>query len=169
METNTQNETVRLPLCKSALETMREQGMSYGSQWKVEFFEQHLRCPKDNNAFQFAMLALRDALEKEDGYYLRQTENGLIWEIPTAIGHEETAQTFDSRLRRYAVRSINLRSATLTNPQAQLSEDERRRMESNLEKAAMRLCLISRQQSILKVVNQYAPALLAKQHEIPTP
>ncbi len=162
-ETSEQEQTpARLPLWRHALDRMRAGGYSYGSHWKTEFFEQIFRCQRESNQFRFEMMALKQAIEEEDGYYLRSSENGDLWNIPLAFGHEETARSFDQKLRRYAVRSINLRSATLMNPKAELTDSERRKMEHNLEKASVRLLLISRQQSVVNSLKDHSPKLLAK-------
>lgn len=159
---NEQNTVIRLPLWQSCLDEMREQGLTYGSSWKAEFFETRLHHKRNDQQFSFEMLSMRQALEEEDGYYLQSSENGAIWEIPQAVGHEEVARHFDQKLRRYAVRSINIRSATLINPKAELSDEERKKIERNLEKASVRLILISRQKSVVNALGKHAPKLLEK-------
>ena len=156
------NELIKLPIWKHCLEIMRGAGMTYGNRWRVEFFEEHLRCKRDSAQFAFEMLALKQAIEEEDGYYLQQIENGAAWSIPAAAEHEDVARGFEQKMRRYAVRSIGIRAATLENPAAELTDGERRKMEANLEKASVRLLLISRQKQVQKVVLGKSPKLLKK-------
>lgn len=153
---------IKLPLWKSCLDKMRSDGMTYCSHWKAEFFEEHLRCNRDTDQFVFEMLELKQEIEEEDGFYFRQIKNGQAFEIPPAAEHEIVAKTFERKLRRYAVRSISIRSATLSNPQAQLTECERKRMDHNLEQASIRLLLLSRQKSIENVLKERKPQLLEK-------
>lgn len=155
-------ETVKLPLWRNALDKIREAGLTYGKTWQSDFFEKELRCDRDSKEFAFAMMAIRQEVERDDGFYIKSEENGARWSIVAAPDHESVAQTFDTKVRRYAVRSINLRSATLMNPEANLTEDERRKMEHNLEKASLRLILMSRAQSVANVVSEHAPSLLEK-------
>lgn len=160
---NPPNETaVKLPLWKSCLEKMREAGLAYEMSWPAEFFEKELRCVRGSNEFAFAMLDLRASMEEEDGYYLRSEKNGELWSIPKAFDHESVAHGFDSKLRRYCVRAINLRSATLMNPKAQLTDGERKKMESGLEKSQVRLALLARSQSVAKLLAKKSPKLLKK-------
>jgi hypothetical protein len=151
---------IKLPLWRRALEQMRAAGLDYEKAWPVEFFEKEFRANKDAPSFAFEMMGLRKELEDEDGYYLRSSENGKQFYIVAASAVEDVAQGFEQKLRRFAKRAICLRSSTLTNEKAKLTEDERRRMEQNLERASVRLLLISRQQSIAKAVNETAPNLL---------
>lgn len=160
-----QNEVIHLPLWKNVLEEMREEGITYGKVWKADFFETRLRCPRTDQRFDFAMMQIKQAIEIEDGYYLGSFENKAIWKIPESPNHEDVTQGFESKLRRYAIRAINLRSATLCNPAADLTTEQRRRMESNLEKASFRLLLISRQASIVKELQKNSPRLLEQNHK----
>jgi hypothetical protein len=160
MDENQFDAAVKLPLWRTCLKEMREAGFSYDSTWPTEYFEKALHCARDEVQFAFEMLSLRKEVEIEDGYYIRSEENGKRWIITSAPGHEDIAAGFDTKLRRYAVRSVNLRSATLMNPKAQLSDVERARMEKNLEKASVRLVLLSRSVSIAKDVMKHNPKLL---------
>lgn len=156
------NETVKLPLWKNCLDNMREEQFSYGKTWEAEYFEKALRQPRASKQFAFEMLSLKQEIEREDGMYLKSEENGARYSIIAANAHEDVAARFDRKVRSFAVRSINLRSATLLNPDAKLTDDERRRMEHNLERASLRLVLLSRSESAAKVLREHAPAILDK-------
>lgn len=155
-------ETTKLPLWRNCLENMREEGLNYGSTWTKEYFEEALRAKVGDSDFAFAMMALRQELEEQDGLYLKSEENYARFSVVAAPDHETVASKFDSKVRRYAVRSINLRSATLLNPKAELTEEERKKMEQNLERASVRLVLMSRAASVAKIVAEHAPKLLQK-------
>jgi hypothetical protein len=155
-------EVLRLPLWRACLDEMRETGFTYQSKWPVEFFEERLRVKRDTQEFAFAMVDLRKAIEEEDGYKLKSSENGRVWSIPTGYGHEGVAHTFDNKVRSYMVRSINIRSATLQNPRAALTITERATMEKNLETASKKLVLVSRAVSISRVLEKHQPKLLVK-------
>jgi hypothetical protein len=162
MSKNKPDKPLRLPLWKSLAEEMVDKGIQYGQTWPVSFFEAGLKQDRNSNEFVFGMLSLRSWLEVEHGYYLRSHENGELWSVPHAAEHETVARTFDHKVRRYAVRSINLRSATLTNPDAKLTDEERERMEESLERASVRLVLISRTVSIARVLKKHAPGMLLR-------
>lgn len=154
------SEVLKLPLWKNCLEKMRAQGFGYGSSWPVDFFEGELRRKRDEQQFAFEMMALKQALEEEDGYYLESSESGKLWSIPAAAAHEDVAKSFEHKMRRYSVRSVAIRAATLTNASATLTDAERQKMEANLERASTRLVLLARQQSIVKKLKQQSPKLL---------
>jgi hypothetical protein len=162
MNDTNKTETITLPLWKNCLAAMRDDGIDYGKTWQSEYFEQAFRTPRDTQAFVFEMMSLRNTLEKDDGYYLKQLNNGAEYMIQTAVGHEDEASRFDRKVRTYAVRSVNLRSATLMNPKAELSEPERAKMEKGLEIASTRLVLMARQKNITRILTQHAPKLLEK-------
>jgi hypothetical protein len=162
MSEQTMDEVLRLPLWKGVLDEMREEGLSYDLSWPAEFFEKRLRCDKGTDQFQLQMLAIKQDIEARDGFYLRSSKSGAVWEIPSAPEHEDIAVGLDAKVRRCAVRSINLRAATLMNPDAVLTESERQRMESGLERASIRLVLISRQKSVVDILQANAPKLLER-------
>lgn len=141
---------------------MREAGLEYGQTWPKQFFEEAFRTLVGEPEFAFAMMALRSELEETDGLYLKSEESNSRFSIVAAPDHESVAAKFDTKVRRYAVRSINIRSATLLNPKAELTEEDRKKMEHNLEKASLRLVLMSRAASVQKIVQEHAPKLLQK-------
>ena len=146
------SEIVKLPLWKNCLEIMRADGLDFGKSWPVKFFSEHLKCEPDSAQFQFEMLSLKQALEDDDGYYLQQTNSGKSWAIPLAGEHEDVAKTFERKLRRYAIRSISIRSSVLSNPKAELSESDRQKMEGGLDRAQFRLLMLTRQRPIQSAV-----------------
>lgn len=159
------------PIWKICLRKMRsEDQYGYGAVWPTEYFERELSARRDTMDFAFQMLSLRKEIEDEDGYYLQaQTiENEVTKEkteqyvIPAAACHEDIAVNFESKMRRYANRSVSLRNATLCNPTAELEDSVRKKMEGRLEIAATRLVLLARERSLGGWVKKHAPKLLEK-------
>ena len=144
MNDDDNNGVIKHPSWKHAISMMREQGITYGSTFETAQISKWLRIEPEDKKFQFAMISIHQQLEVNDGYYLERIENGKAYKIAEAERHEDVAQTFDYKTKRYALRSVNIRSATLGNPEAQLTDGTRKIMEKNLEHASVRLALISR-------------------------
>jgi hypothetical protein len=155
-------EAVRLPLWRKVLEQMRADGLEYGKSWPAEFFEKGFRSVRGSSAFAFELMGLRKELEDEDGYYMRSSENGAQFYIVEAEACEEVAQHFETKMKRYARRSLLLRVATLGNEKAKLSEETKAKMDKNAARAGTRLVLLARQDSISEAVRKHAPNLLEK-------
>ena len=151
---------IKHPTWKHALDVLREKGLAYGQTITCKELASLMRCTPESPQFAFGMISLRHAIEHEDGYYMRSIDSGAAFRIVAAEEHENVAETFDSKVRRFAVRSINIRSATLMNPNANLTDATRARMESQLEKASIRLALISRAGSVVKGLGDKAQKLL---------
>lgn len=167
METKT--EIGQWPLWRICLKKMRESSsFGYGGQWDTSWFESMLGCIRDTSEFAFAMLDLRQELETEDGYYLEsntvvEEETGIrkeTWSIPDAVGHGDVATNFESKMRRYASRSVRLLEKTLHNPTAKLSDADKCKMEKKQEIAATRLVLLAREKSIADWVKKSKPKML---------
>lgn len=158
-------ELIRLPLWKQALADMRNDGLDYEKSWPVEFFEQRFRTTRDTQQFTFEMLELRQELEREDGYYFRSSENGRLYSIPPAAAHEDIARMFESKMSRYARRSVSLRYATLDNEKADLTDRDRAKLEQGAERASVRLALMSRVKSVERELRKHCPQLLAGKGE----
>lgn len=150
------------PLWKVVAKGIIRDGINYGQEWDAAWFEESLRCDRNSKDFAFSMMSIRGLIEEEAGVYIRERDNGKKYYVPPAPEHEDIATGFDRKVRRFAVRSVNLRSATLMNPQAQLSDSERSKMERNLEHASMRLVLMARAASVGDFVKKNNPKLLEK-------
>lgn len=169
METKNEQDIGQWPLWRICLKNMREApGFGYGAQWDAAWLEKQLNCTRDSNEFAFAMLELRQGLETEDGYYLEshtivEDTTGIrkeVWAIPDAEGHGEVACNFETKMRRYASRSVRLRERTLQNPKAVLDASARAKMEKKQEIAATRLVLLAREKTICDYVRKSKPKLL---------
>ena len=147
---------IKHPSWKHALEQITARGLMYGVTFQTTELAEWLRCDPETAQFSFGMIEIRRHLEVNDGYYMASIEGGKAWRIVEADRHEDVAQKFDVKVRRYAVRSVNLRSATLCNPAAKLATDRRQIMERNLEHASIRLALISRHKGGMKALGNKA-------------
>lgn len=149
-----------LPLWKGVLREMIESGLTYGSTYPASYFEKRFKCKRGTGEFIFAMMDLRNALERKHGYYLSSEKDGEMWIVPHGSGHKTVCETFDTKMRRYAARAVHLRAATLDNDKANLTDSERAEMQGDLERASIRLVLISRSTAVHKALKQHAPNLL---------
>lgn len=157
------------PLWKVALRNLRAlPGFGFGLKLETRWFEAQLGCSRETSEFAFGMMRLRQEVEEADGYYLQcQTiqddESGAkceVYQIPSAADHQGVAVSFEARMRSYAARSLQIRTKTLNNPTAQLSESDRARMAKSEEIAATRIVLLRRERTIAKVLKASAPKLL---------
>jgi len=152
-----------LPLWKGCLEKMRAAGMTFGSFWPVEFFEEELSAKQGSNEFTFALLALREAIKHgPEGFFLTQEQNGQIYRIKEAVEMVDHARNNDAQAVATMRYSIHCRRAVLANPQARLDDTHKQRLERDLEKATVRLLLCTRQKSVEKIIMQKQPKLLKK-------
>lgn len=153
----------KLPLWKTLFNEMKEADeISFGKKWPLAFFENGFKVKKgESSQFAYDMMDFRQAVELHYGYYIRSTDNGQFYEVLEAEQHEDICKSFDGRMRRLAVRSINVRSAILMDPKAILSPEKRAEMEASLERAQRRLVLMARQQTITKYLNANAPELMS--------
>lgn len=171
METNENNNRTDWPIWKVALKNLRAlPNFGYGLKIETQWFENQLASHRSTSDFAFQMMELRRELEVEDGYYLQsQTQQdddtGMraeFYQIPAASEHQNVAQGFEAKMRRYASRSFQIRNKTLNNPTADLSASDRSKMEKSAEIAATRIVLLRREKSALAALTKFAPKLLAQ-------
>lgn len=163
------------PLWKAALAKLRSlPNFGYGLTLDLSWFERELSCRRDTSEFAFGLMQIRQLVEYEDGYYIqtqtiRDDESGTkqeIAQIPCAADHEVVARGFESRMRTFAARAVDLRVKTLGNRSAidSMTQEERQRMEKSSEIAATRAVLLRREKSITAFVKKHQPKLLASEH-----
>jgi hypothetical protein len=160
METDQMTGQSKHPIWRAVAEEMVQNGIEFGQTWPVDYFEGKLKCHRTDKRFVWEMIDLRHYIEVETGQYIGSSDNGRTYSVPPAFGHEDIASRFDHRVRRFAVRAVNMRSATLMNAKAILTSSERATMEKNLEIASTRLVLLARSTSIAATVKKHAPRLL---------
>ena len=150
----------RLPLWKNVLKNMRDDGLAYGKVWPASYFEAWLMCEHNSREFDFAMLSIKSQIETEDGYYLQSSNDGNLWSIPSAADHETVCERFDRNVKSFAIRAVLLRDSTLANPTAQLTDQERAKMEKRMEIAGNRLALLNKTATITRAIKKRSPKLL---------
>jgi len=157
------------PLWRAALNTIRRRpDYGYGMTIATPELENLLGCKRDTPEFAFGMIDIRQAIESDHGYYLgsqtiTEDESGLrkeVWQIPNAAQHEDVAQSFEAKMRRFAKRSMLIRDKTLSNDKANLSEEERANMDKAFGIAQTRLVLLRREKGVASFVRKHSPKLL---------
>lgn len=156
-EPNTTNETVRLPLWKNALETMRKQGLDYGATYTAEFFEKELRTTRDTMGFGLAISEIRRELE-QDGYYLSgRGQKGDSFVILAPAANQSVMASYGraavDALKRGVILGTNTRLDSL-------SANERRKHEALLEKLAVRLALVKHSGKVARQLGDESVAKL---------
>lgn len=159
MEEN--SNVVKLPLWRSCLEDMRQEGLNYGKTFTVEWIEGKLRSKKDSVQFGIAVSRIRQELEK-DGYYLNgsgATKNGLYC-LQQEAANLATMKRHNRRSRRYVMRQIRLGHGTLENTLASLLTDgERKRIEQGTHRAELQLLFMRRTESVNKALGEKIKAI----------
>jgi hypothetical protein len=159
------------PLWRVALVNLRNRSdFGYGMQVEVSWLEKEMCCRRETSEFAFNMLEMREAIEQEDGFYfglqtIIEPETGVRKEfyfIPSAAEHENVCANFERKMRRLAGRAVDLRNKTLSNPDAEMTEQQRQKMEKSCEVAAFRTLLLQRERKALGVIRKHAPKLLEK-------
>lgn len=157
-------EVIRLPLWKACVETMMAQGFTYETSWPVEFFEDKLKLKSNCVRFHMDMMQIIRFVEDETGYCIGQCDNGRTYQIPDAPGHEDVAQRRDRAVKTNARRALVGRQMLLNNPEANLSPEERKKVEDNSEKAARRYLLLRHEKKAISALEQLAPKLLSNRY-----
>lgn len=148
---------VRLPLWRSCLERMIDEGVEYGKTYTAEFFMEHLKAEPDSMQFGLAISEIRRELEQK-GYYLsgrggKQTQ----WVILQPQAHSDVMTHYN----RLAMDALKRGVILGTNTKLDLLEPaDRKKHESILEKLAIRTALLSRSKPIYNLVKKEQPKLL---------
>jgi hypothetical protein len=140
-------DVLRLPEWQTCLEDMRHQGIDYGSTFPTSFFEERLRTKRDTMRFGIAMYRIRTKL-LEDGYYLSgRGAKGERFEIVPAAANAKVMENMQAEAARALAKGLILGTNTRIDL---LTDAERRKHESMLEKLAVRSALFSRRVPTLK-------------------
>lgn len=151
------NETVRLPLWKNALDKMREEGITHGKTYEASWFEEHLKCERTDMRFGISVSEIRRELEK-DGFYLSgrgQKGNQFVILPPESnadvmVAYQRAAL---DALKRGVILGTNTRLDSL-------KDSERRRHEALLQKMATKAILMQRSTQVANIIAQTNPKLL---------
>ena len=149
--------TVRLPLWRSALDEMLDNGVEHNQIIESEWFEKRLRTTRDTMAFGLGVSEIRRELETH-GYYLSgRGHKGTQFII---LPPENNADVMNS-YQRAAIDALRRGVILGTHTRIDMLKDaDRRRHEALLEKIGFRSVLIARSQTIKKVIEKHAPKLL---------
>jgi hypothetical protein len=138
---------------------MQKEGISYGQKYSAEFFEESLRAPRDAIEFKLGVHQVRRELEKS-GYYLsgRGGAGNSFVILPPSQNAEVMSQY--GRLAADALkRGVILGTSTRLDT---LSDGERRRHESMLERMAIKSVLIHRSSQVAHILSKSAPRLIQR-------
>lgn len=154
------NELVKLPLWKHVLDIMRVEVVTYGKTYPAEFFENHLRCKREEMPFGLAISEIRRELEK-DGFFLSgRGQKGAQFVILPPSGNADVMSAYQRHaadaLRRGVILGTNTRIDTLT-------DAERKKHEAILERMAIKSVLMSRSSAIHKALQTHAPELTGRE------
>jgi hypothetical protein len=150
-ETNYNNtvsfEVVKLPEWKSCLQDMLDEGVEYGKSYDAEYFEKRLKQDRMSMRFSLDVSRIRSELLRH-GYYLSgRGGKGEVFEIVPAADNSGVMEQFQAAAAQALKRGVILGTNTRVD---MLSDAERRRHDSILEKLAIRTALFSRRVPTLK-------------------
>lgn len=150
-------EITRLPLWRGALEQLQKNGVEHGQTISAEWFEERLKCKRDEMEFGLSMSAIRRELEK-DGYHISgRGQGGAQFIILPPENHAAVMAHYQRIAIDCLKRGVILGTATRIDL---LNAEDRRRHESLCEKMATRSVLMARSGQIAKAIKEKAPKLL---------
>lgn len=160
-ETVTSNLT-RLPLWKSCVESMLAEGVQFGKTYSAEYFEEKLKCGRFEMKFGLAVSQIRRRLES-DGFYLSgRGLKGDSFIILKPNRNQDVMSSYASEaldaLKRGVILGTNTRVDLLT-------DEERRRHESLLEKLAARMIFCKKTKTVLGVIEKHHKQLLGGEQD----
>lgn len=157
------SDLLRLPLWKTCVEAMLAEGVVFGKTYTAEYFEERLKCKRDEMKFGLAVSQVRRALESSGFYLSGRGLKGDSFIILEPNRNQEIMGSYASAaldaLKRGVILGTNTRVDMLT-------EEERRRHESMLEKLASRMMFCKKTKTILKVLKKEDGQLLSSQDMI---
>ena len=152
-------EVIRLPLWRSCLDEIRENGVEYGQTFTADYFEKWLRCKRDTMTFGLGVSEIRRELE-EDGFYLSgrgQKGNQFVIVPPSSNINVMRAR------EREAITALKRGVILGTNTQMDLlSPSERRRHEQACERMGTKAALLHRHRAVSKTLVEAGFALTQK-------
>jgi len=149
MENTIENnmEVLRLPLWKNCYEKMLGQGIDYGTTYDAEWFESILKEKRESMRFSLDISKIRTALLSHGFFLSGRGQKGEQFVILDAAANTAVMENFQSQaikaLRSGVILGTNTRVDVLT-------DEERRKHESTLERLAIRSALICRKTLTLK-------------------
>ncbi len=148
------------PLWQTTLKAIRDAGLHFGARFEISWLENQLNCQRDSIAFGVGISQINDDVIPE-GYYLSsRNQAGQCYTVITPENAECVADAYGRGAFRALRRQAQLCGGLLKNPTANLAADQRRRLESKQEKAAFRLVMLRRSESIRRIITEHSPKLL---------
>ncbi len=157
-----ESNAVRLPLWKNCAEQMMKDGIDHGNTYTAEYFEERLRCKRDDMRFGLAISEIRRVLELNGFYLSGRGLKGNSFIILHACDNQDVMKSYASAAIDALKRGVILGTKTRLDS---LNEEERRRHESILQKLAMRLVLCKHPKKVSDLVAKSAPGLLKLKEE----
>jgi hypothetical protein len=153
-----EQDTIKLPEWKHALDKMQEIGTDYGAVFEAKWLSIVMKMEPDTLQFGIAISSIRKALRREGKHLTGQGQNGERYIIaPPQDNYREL-----HRLNKIAVRSLKegviLGTST---PTDMLDANDRRRHEALTERLAIRSALLRRTDGKLKEANRFLEAKTA--------
>jgi hypothetical protein len=140
-------QVLRLPLWKNCLEAMIRDGVDHGKTYEAEFFENYFKTERTSMAFSLGVSQIRTALLEHGLFLSGRGQKGDQFVILDAASNTRVMENFQHQaavaLRKGVILGTNTRLDVLT-------DEERRRHESTLERLAIRSALMSRKIGAIK-------------------
>ena len=159
-ESVTESNQLKLPLWRSCVELMREQGLTYGKIYATEFFESNLRCQRDSQEFQFGMMHIYSALRKLEPERYVLTCRGQEGKQYIVLPPNETAEWSGEKFLQAQGIMLECYKVGCSVPKSLLNESEQKIHESRLERMGNKLALLNRSKAIFNAVKNIKPKLI---------
>src|SRR6266496_5515699 len=131
----------RLPLWESLVQQMRTEGLAYGKEYPIEYFEAGLEHKRTDSLIGIEIHKVRRELEHEGFYLSGRGFKGNKFVLLPVANNQKVMRQFARKAVDALKRGVILGTNT---PLHMLEGDERRRHEATLEKMGNRLALMSR-------------------------
>lgn len=154
------NQVRKLPLWKSCLQKMEEEGLHYGTSFTVEWLEEQLSAKFGTIGFMIAIHDLRIELEKRGFAIAGSPKKTGRYAILPAKDNAAVMSRMSRKGKRYFVRTVLLGSNT---DMSELTPEEKKRHQSVLERARLRVALIDREKTLKRFLAKHAPRLLGSE------
>lgn len=150
----------KLPLWRSCVDVMREQGITYGKIYPTEFFESQLRCLRDSQEFAFAMMHIYSALRNLEPERYVLTCRGQEGKQYIVLPPNDTAEWSGEKFLQAQNVMAECYKVGCSVPKTLLSDSEQKIHEARLERMGTKLALLNRSKKIYSEVKKIKPKLL---------
>ena len=134
-------DAIKHPSYLHAIDQMDKAGIDYGKTWTAQEIAEMVRMKPESVEFSFAVMGIREELRKRGYNFTSRGTNGQNF----FIAPPETNADEMMRMQRKAVKSlINAVVLGSTTDKSRLTDEQQKRHEAVLERAATRAALISR-------------------------